>query len=152
MSIPRPIRCMASGLVGASVLTAIHETARRRHPDAPRMDLVGMRALRQLLRAGGLRVPPRETVHQLALAGDIVSNSLYYATVSAPTARQTWLRGIVLGAAAGAGALKLPPRIGLGNPPKSERRANQVMTVAWYVAGGLAAAAAANLMRGPARA
>jgi hypothetical protein len=108
MSVSRPLRCVASGLVGAGVLTAIHETARRRDPDAPRMDLVGMRALRQVIRGLGWRVPPRENVRQMALAGDLAANSLYYAAVDAGTPTQTWVRAVLLGTAAGAGALMLP--------------------------------------------
>ncbi len=114
------------------------------------MDLLGMRALRQLFRSAGWRVPPAAQVRQLTLAGDLLANSLYYAAVSAPTAQQTWLRAVVLGGGAGAGALLLPRPLGLGDPPKSDRLANQVMTVAWYLAGALAAAAVANALR-PAR-
>ena len=147
MELSRPVRCLTSGAIGAVVLTTIHEKARRLDPDAPRMDLVAMRALRQMLRAAGARVPPRPQVHRLALAGDLIANSLYYSAVSAGSPAQTWLRGVVLGAAAGAGALALPPWLGLGHPPKSDRPRNQVMTVAWYLAGALAAAAAANAMR-----
>jgi hypothetical protein len=50
----------------------------------------------------------------------------------------------VLGLAAGGGALFLPERMGLGVPPKSELLSNQVMTVAWYLVGGLTAAATAQ--------
>ena len=111
------------------------------------MDLLGMRAVRQLLRAAGWRVPPRRKQQQLALAGDLVANALYYAAVSAPTTSRTWLRAVVFGAAAGAGALLLPRPLGLGDPPKSDRAANQVMTVTWYLAGALTAAGVANALR-----
>jgi hypothetical protein len=67
-----------------------------------------------------------------------VCNSAYYALAT------TWKRGVVLGLAAGVGALVLPQRMGLGDPPKSDRLSNKVMTVAWYVVGGLAAAATAT--------
>ena len=137
--------------MGAGVLTLVHETARRARPDAPRMDLVGMRALRQALRALGQRVPPREQVHRLALIGDLVANSIYYAAIPARSASATWVRGALLGAAAGVGALTLPSQMGLGDPPKSDRATNQVMTIAWYLAGALAAAAAATAMRPPRR-
>ena len=140
-------RAFVSGAAGAVVLTLVHEAARRSHPDAPRMDLLGMRALRKLLDFAGMPKPPRDDVRRLALAGDLVANSLYYAVVPGRTMGETWLRGAVLGAAAGAGALTLPPAMGLGNPPKHERLATQVMTIAWYLAGGIAAAGVANAMR-----
>src|SRR4051794_13851633 len=124
MRTSNPVRCLSSGVVGAAVLTLIHEKARRAHPDAPRMDLVGMRALRQALRALGQRVPPRQQVHRLALVGDLVANSIYYAAIPARTTSATWMRGALLGAVAGVGALTLPSQMGLGDPPKSDRPTN----------------------------
>jgi hypothetical protein len=58
-----------------------------------------------------------------------------------------WPRAVALGLAAGIGALVLPRRLGLGDPPRSFRPANQVMTVAWYLLGALATAAAAKPLR-----
>jgi hypothetical protein len=137
---------ITSGVAGAASLTLLHELARRRLPYAPRMDLVAMRGLRRLV--PGLREPNvrSKQLHTLALAGDLVSNSVYYAAVAAPTARATWTRAAVLGTAAGAGALLLPEPMGLGTPPHSEDRRNQLMTVTWYLAGALAAAAVATAM------
>lgn len=134
---------MISGAVGAVALTVIHEAARRRLPNAPRMDVLGMRALRRLPLFEHER-PRSARLQRWALAGDLLVNSLYFAAVPAASRRVTWHRAAALGLAAGAGALFAPPRLGLGDPPGSEYRANRVMTVAWYVAGALAAAAAAN--------
>ena len=135
---------VASGVAGAASLTALHELARRRLPYAPRMDLVAMHGLRRLVPA--LREPnvPSKQLHNVALLGDLLSNSVYYAAVAAPTARATWTRAAVLGTAAGIGALLLPEPMGLGTPPHSEDRRNQLMTVAWYLAGALTAAAVAT--------
>ena len=137
---------LTSGAIGAVALTALHELARRRLPTAPRMDLVGMRALRRL--APSLREPNLRSrdLHNLTLAGDLVSNSIYYAGIPARTPTATWARAAVLGTAAGFGALLLPEPMGLGPPPHSDIRSNQVMTIAWYVAGALATAAAATVM------
>jgi hypothetical protein len=130
-------RSLTSGVAGALALTMIHETGRRLVPHAPRMDEVAMRGLRKVL-PGRQRDPVR--LHRLALAGDLVSNSVYYSAVAAPTRKATWTRAAALGTAAGFGALLLPERMGLGVPPNAERRTNQFMTVAWYLAGALAAA------------
>jgi hypothetical protein len=140
----RLTRSLASGAVGALALTTIHQGARGYFRYAPRMDVVAMRGLRRIL--PGAEAETRR-LYQLALAGDLVSNSLYYALIAAPTRRETWSRAAALGTAAGLGALLIPERIGLGAPPDSHRRANQVMTVGWYLAGALAAAAAATLIR-----
>jgi hypothetical protein len=135
---------LGAGAAGAVALTALHETTRRFVDRAPRMDVLGMRGLERLLRAAGLRVPDEPTLRQLALMGDIVSNTVYYAAVAAGRPDGAWRRGLLLGLAAGAGALVLPRPLGLGDPPDSEHQANRVLTVALYVAGGLVAAAAAR--------
>ena len=69
------------------------------------------------------------------------------AGVAARSPSETYSRAAVMGMAAGIGAVLIPEPIGLGVPPESEHRANQVMTVAWYTAGAVAAAIAANSMR-----
>jgi len=140
----RATRSLASGIAGALALTAIHEVARRRFASAPRMDEVAMRGLRKIL-PGKFRDPRR--LHQLALAGDLLSNSVYYSVIAAPTRKATWMRAGVLGTAAGLCALFLPERLGLGVPHNSHRRTNQFMTVGWYLAGALATAFVATRVR-----
>lgn len=137
---------LVSGLAGALVLTAVHEVARRQVPDAPRMDVLGMRVLRRYVPALQHERPRSSRLHRLALAGDIVANAGYYAAVPGRTATQTWMRAAALGVAAGVGALALPRRLGVGDAPHAASRANQVMTVAWYVAGALASAATARAL------
>ena len=129
-----------SGMAGAVAVTTVHQVARLLTDDAPRMDVVGVRALTRGVHMADLALPGPATLHNAALAGDLVCNSAYYALAT------TWTRGIVLGLAAGVGALVLPPRMGLGDPPKSDRLSNKVMTVAWYLAGGLASAATATCL------
>jgi hypothetical protein len=136
-------RSLASGLAGALALTAIHQMALRHLDYAPRMDVVAMRALDRIL-PGHFHHSRR--LHRLALAGDLVGNSLYYSVVPAATRAATWMRAAALGTIAGLGALVLPARIGLGEPPYSRYRANRMMTVAWYLAGGAAAALAATVI------
>lgn len=136
------VRSLTSGAAGAVALTALHELVRRRVEYAPRMDVVAVRGLRRLL--PGWRDETRR-LHQLALVGDLLSNSLYYSAIAASTPSATWVRAAALGTAAGLGALLLPQRIGLGAPPHAERRANQLLTMVWYLAGAATAAAAATL-------
>jgi len=47
----------------------------------------------------------------------------------------------LLGLAAGVGAVFLPKHIGLGEEMTARTRETELMTVGWYLAGGLAAAA-----------
>ncbi|MFD2512788.1 hypothetical protein ACFSRY_02810 [Pontibacter locisalis] len=134
------IKAMAGGFAGACVLTLVHETVRRFVPDAPRMDVLGMRSISTLMQKAG-EEPPRdkEELHNWALAGDVVSNSLYYSL--AGSGKDAWWRGALLGAAAGAGAVLLPGPLGLGEEPSNKTTKTQAMTVGYYLLGGLVAAA-----------
>ena len=138
-------RSLVSGAAGAIALTAIHDLARRHVDYAPRMDVVAMRGLDRAL-PGNYHHSRR--LQRFALAGDLVANSLYYSGVPAATTVATWRRAAVLGAIGGLGALLLPERMGLGEPPYSRYLLNKVMTIAWYLAGGAAAAIAATLIGG----
>jgi hypothetical protein len=129
-----------SGVAGAVAVTTVHQVARRLTANAPRMDVLGVRALTRGAHMADIPVPGPETMQKAALAGDLVCNSAYYALAT------TWRRGVVLGLAAGIGALVLPQRMGLGEPPKSDRLSNKVMTVAWYLLGGIAAAGTATCL------
>jgi len=133
---------LISGVAGAVALTAVHQAARAVTENAPRMDVVGMRALARGATAAGQEAPRTHAgFYGATLAGDLIANSVYYSLAT------TYTRGTVLGLIAGIGALVLPERMGLGVPPKSELLSNRVMTVAWYLVGGLAAAATAHCLR-----
>jgi hypothetical protein len=127
-----------SGVAGAVALTTVHQVARHLTESAPRMDVLGVRALTRGAQLADISVPGPETLQRAALASDLMCNTAYYSFAT------TWRRGLMLGLAAGVGALVLPKQMGLGEPPKSDRVSNKVMTIAWYVAGGLAAAATAT--------
>jgi hypothetical protein len=111
------------------------------------MDLLGMRALARTLRAADAPVPDRDTLYDVTLAGDLVSNTLYYSLVGVGERGSEETRGVVLGVLAGVGTVVLPPLFGLGSAPSRRTPATAVMTVAWYTLGGLAAAATARLLR-----
>ncbi|HEY1012794.1 MAG TPA: hypothetical protein VGE07_08840 [Herpetosiphonaceae bacterium] len=138
------IKSLASGLIGSAALTAVHETARRTLPHAPRMDVIGMRALARALKGAGQRPPDRDTLFNLTLAGDVVSNGAYYSLVNLGRPEGRWWRGGALGLLAGLGSALLPEPLGLGEQTGQRRPWTQILTVAWYLIGGLAAAAAAR--------
>jgi hypothetical protein len=56
---------LRSGLVGAATLTVIHESVRRLRPDAPRMDMLGRRAISRGMAVVGAE-PPDEDRFQAA--------------------------------------------------------------------------------------
>jgi hypothetical protein len=137
-------------MAGAVALTAIHQAAKAVTPDAPRMDVVGMRALVRGADRTHAELPEtHKGLYRAALAGDLICNTAYYSLAT------NYRRGAAMGLLAGIGALVLPQRLGLGAPPHSELLSNQVMTVAWYTLGGIAAAATstwlANKQGGPTR-
>lgn len=142
----RPLKVLASGLVGATTLTLVHELVRRVLPDAPRVDLLGMRAIAAALRRGGAAPPPPERLYWWALAGDLASNSLYYslATIGAPE-RAVW-RGGLLGLGGGIATVALPPIVGLGHRPQARTPQTALLTVLWYLLGGLVAGATAVIL------
>jgi hypothetical protein len=121
---------LASGLIGATTLTGIHESARRVVPEAPRMDVLGMRAIVKSLRQIDQAPPQGQALQQTALAGDMVANSLYYSLVGAGRPQGALLRGAVLGLAAGLGAVFLPGPLGLGEAPSKRTPA----TTPWRTA------------------
>lgn len=146
------LKALGSGFVGACALTLLHETARRVIPDAPRMDVLGMQAIAKSMRKMEQTPPPDEELHTMALAGDVVSNSLYYSLVGIGKAEGVWRRGALVGLGAGVGAVLLPERLGLDDAPSARTPATQLMTVGWYLFGGLVAAAAFSLVnKQPAR-
>ena len=137
---------LAAGFAGALFLTALHETVRRLRPaDAPRMDVLGMRGLRKLLHKADAPQPDDDALFNLTMAGDVLSNGLYYSLVG--SGRHTVRRGLLLGLAAGVGGVALPGPMGLGEAPSGRTPQTKLMTVAWYTAGGLVAGTVAQALR-----
>lgn len=132
---------LGSGLVGACTLTLVHEVGRRLLPHAPRLDVLGRRALTRVFSMVGSIKPDPTQLHTIALAGDIVTNTLYYSLVGVDDNKRPLLRGALLGGIAGVGAILAPGPLGLGRQSSARTPATQVMTIAWYIIGGLAAAA-----------
>jgi hypothetical protein len=142
MNDSRLMNALLSGLAGATALTLIHETVRRLRHDAPRMDTLGRRSIKAGLKTFGIGSPPEDQLQAAALGGDLVSNTLYYSLVGLGHPSGALARGAALGAGAGLGAVVLPPLLGLGHRPGARTPRTAAMTFCWYLAGGLAAAAA----------
>ncbi len=138
------LRALGPGLVGATSLTLVHEGARRVLAHPPRMDVLGKRALKKGIRWFGGRPAHGSRLHRQSLAGDVLSNTLFYSLVALGRPKRPYLRGAVLGLLAGVGALVLPPYLGLGRGPSRARASTSLLTVAWYLLGGLAAARATH--------
>jgi hypothetical protein len=146
----RMARSVGSGVLGAGVLTLIHESARRLLPGAPQVQALGMRAVARGARATGKRPPDRRGRYGWSLAGDLTANAAYYALVGLSGPGGAPRVGVLLGLAAGLGTAFLPERLGFGPQPGQRFPLTQVLTVAWYAAGGLAAGAAYRALASPA--
>lgn len=135
------LQALAGGAVGALTVTVVNEVARRLVPHAPRLEVIGMRALARSIRGLEQEPPEGERLFSWALAGDLAANTVYYSLVGAGDATNAWRRGTLLGLAAGLGAVVLPRPLGLGRQPGARFPITPLLTVAWYLLGGLAAAA-----------
>ena len=108
------------------------------------MDVLGMRTLSKTMRATGHEPPAEDKLFGWTMLGDIVSNALYYSLTG--TGKGVWLKGPALGLAAGVGGVMLPGPLGLGEGPSNRTTQTKVMTVAWYLLGGIATAAATQCL------
>jgi hypothetical protein len=126
-----------AGAAGAITTNALHELTRRSLPDAPRVDILGMQALAKTLDVLSVEPPKGGALYNATLAADLVSNGAYFAGV-APWPNPV-LAGLLLGAAAGIGAVLLPEPLSLSTTPTSRTPATALLTVMLYSAGGLAA-------------
>lgn len=136
------LKSVVSGLAGAAALNLWHETIRRVVPEAPRADILGERSLQKIMRAVG-KTPSadEEDLYGPTMVADLLSNTAYYSLIGTARPEHAYPVGAALGLAAGVGALVLPGPWGLGKAPTNRTTATQVMTVGWYLLGGLVTAA-----------
>jgi hypothetical protein len=142
------IENLLGGLAGALALNILHETGKRLITDAPRIDLVGEEALAKTVASMGQVPPTGQKLFLATLGADISSNAVYYAMIGQGKNKHLLGRGVALGLAAGIGALKLTHPLGLDDTPITRTTKTQVLTVAWYLIGGLVAAGVIKALRG----
>ncbi len=136
-----PLTAVGGGVAGAVAVTLIHESVRRLVPKAPRLDLLGMNAISKGLQATGNSTPGNNRLFTWALAGDLVSNALYYSMAGVGKEKNIWLRSTMLGLAAGISAVALPGPLGLEKRHTNKSLSTKLMTVGLYVAGAVVTAA-----------
>jgi hypothetical protein len=134
------------GLAGACALTLINQAIAKIDKKAPRLDLLGMNAVAKMIKSPKSAPLLVQKLLPMSVAGDLVSNSLYYSMAKATTKNKTLVRGLLLGLGAGLGAVALPKPMGLDETTTNLTTRTQVMTIAWYVIGGIVAAAVINAM------
>ncbi len=139
---------LIGGLAGALTLNIIHETYRKIDEDAPKIHLIGEEALVKILKAANLPQPDtKQELYQWTLAGDVLSNALYFSLAAIGKDKNLLKRGLALGLAAGLGAVFMPQKMGLNDAPSTRTTETKVLTVLWYTLGGLAAAGTMKFLR-----
>ena len=126
-------KALVSGFVGACAVTLINETARQFIKDAPRLDVLGKRAIALPMMKANLNPPPNSRLYWITMGSDIAANSLYYSLVGLGEEKNAFRNGMLLGMAAGIGAVALSEPLGLGEEPVNRTRETELMTVAWYL-------------------
>lgn len=142
----KPTSAVGSGMAGAIALTLIHEGLKLINPKAPRMDLLGMNALSKLIKSTGKNPPETDKLYGWTMAGDVLSNSLYYSLTGVGHKKGALLRGGLIGLAAGAGAVLLPRPLGLNEAYSNRSTQTKLLTIGLYIAGGLVSAGVLRLL------
>lgn len=135
------IKNLVAGLGGAVALNLLHESLKRKDKDMPRVDLLGEEALQKGLEYFGTEIKDDSTLYKATLAGDIVSNAMYYSMIGKGGATNVFPRALAVGLAAGVGAVTLPEPMGLDDKPVTRSNKTKALTVGYYIAGALVTAA-----------
>lgn len=141
------LKALIGGFAGAIALNLLHETVRQFDPEAPRVDLVGEEALTKTATALGINPPEGNTLYTATLAGDVLSNGLYYSAIGIGNPKYIWVRAAITGLSAGIGAITLPEHMGLDERPVTRTDKTKLLTVAWYLCGALVTAGVLSKMQ-----
>lgn len=142
------ISSIAGGLAGACALTLFHQILKNVSPEAPRMDLMGKQAVRKGLDKVSAPLPDDKSLMQIALVGDIISNTIYYSLGVAGKKKYIMPKGALAGIAAGMGAVFLPKSLGLDPAYSSRTLTTKALTTGLYLLGGLVASTVAKKLEG----
>ena len=136
-------RSLVSGLGGAVAMTLLHNFMKDRVKDAPRIDELGMQALRKIF---GKRIKTEEGLYRLSLFSDLLSNGLVY-SLTTFARRSPILAGTLTGIGLGLGTTTIPERFGLKKEFAAGSFKTALMAVSYYMAGGLATGALARTLK-----
>ncbi|MHA3786642.1 hypothetical protein ACX0HA_00415 [Flavobacterium hauense] len=131
------IHNLLAGLGGAIALNILHESLKKKDKDMPRVDLLGEEVLEKSLDYFDAEIQDKETLYKATLAGDILSNTLYYSAIGAGDEKYIWQRAVAIGLTAGVGAITLPEPLGLDDKPVTRTNKTKALTIGYYLAGAL---------------
>ncbi len=136
-----------AGLGGAIALNVLHESLKKKDEDMPRVDLLGEEALQKTLHYFGTGIEGKDNLYKATLAGDILSNTMYYGMIGNGGKEYLFTRAIAYGLAAGVGAVTLPKPLGLDDEPVAHSNKTKALTVGYYLAGALVTAGILKLLQ-----
>lgn len=146
----RLAHALPAGIIGTTLITALHEGARKIFPNTPRVELMGERAIQKfILDPLNLNVSDR-TLYAVSIVGDLAFNSLSYATIvglGAQDKKSVFARSAISGLAVGLLTWLIPPKVGLGQQPTTDKSTTRALTIAMYVVGGVASALVYNFLK-----
>lgn len=137
---------LLAGLGGAIALNILHESLKHTNENMPRVDLLGEEALQKTLRYMGTEIEDDSNLYKATLAGDLLSNSLYYSLIGTGS-KNTFTKAVALGLAAGVGAVSLPGPMGLDPAPVARNTQVKALTIGYYLTGALVTAALLKALR-----
>lgn len=120
-----------AGLGGAIALNLLHEIVRNNFDNVPEVNKVGEEALNKSLETVDMKITDKDQLYAATLAGDVISNGIYYAATA------TSGFNLVSGVAAGVGAVMLPEKMGLDDSPVAGSTQKKLMTVGYYLFGAM---------------
>lgn len=135
-------KSIIGGISGAIALNILHETVKQFDHDAPRVDLIGEEAINKGLASVNMQPLKGAKLYTAALIGDLLSNGLYFSFIGFGDRKYLLSRGTFYGLAAGISALLFTKPMGLSDAPVTRSLKTKLMTVSWYLVGGLVSAVA----------
>ena len=145
------IACAVAGRLKAPHIPAwargAAEEFKFRHTGIKPFDLLGEEAVAKTTEALGVEAPSGEALTASTFVADLASNAGYYAMIGKGDNDTILLRGAGYGLMAGLGAIGLAKPLGLNESSVARTDETKLLTVAWYLLGGLAAALAIKSLR-----
>ncbi|HEX8547782.1 MAG TPA: hypothetical protein VF691_12525, partial [Cytophagaceae bacterium] len=124
-------KSIISGVVGALVLTGLHQTIKKVYEDAPRVDLLGMQAIAKIMKE---KTPEDDKLYGLSLAGDLIFNSFNYSLVG--LSKSPVQMGAIIGFGTGLATAYLPGPLGLNDDLSSRNSSMKALSIGYYFLGG----------------
>jgi hypothetical protein len=132
---------LGGGLVGACILTLLHEGIKKLDHDTSSSEALGMNALSKILKGFKDAAPAKQQeLFDLTPAGEILTNAIYFSIAGVGSKKNIVLRSALLGLTAGLGALVLPHYLGVDEDGRSNKQ--KILTVSRYLLGSLLTGAA----------